>query len=123
MGPAAWLHVACASPGEHGARLERRAADGRRALLVEAGGGAQLASHLLLAEDGNAACQDVAVFEGRVEAMEWQGADLLLAFAAGSARRVFSVFPGMRLREAAGPGGSTAGGLRWLRVSTRRSRR
>jgi hypothetical protein len=50
--------------------------------------------------------------------MEWQGDDLLLGFTGGNAMRVFSVFPGMRLRDAAGPGG-----LRWLRVSTRRSRR
>jgi len=92
--------------------------DGRRAALVEAGQGSGLASHLLLAEAGAAAWQDVAVFEGRVEEMQWQGADLLLAFADESAVRVFSVFPGMRLRDAAGPGD-----LRWLRVSTRRSRR
>ena len=69
--------------------------DGRRAALVEAGQGSGLASHLLLAEAGAAAWQDVAVFEGRVEEMQWQGADLLLAFADESAVRVFSVFPGM----------------------------
>ena len=59
------------------------------------------------------------MFEGRVEAIEWQGADLVLAFAADQAMRVFSVFPGMRLRDATGPGGLTAGGLRWLRCCSR----
>jgi len=123
MGPAAWLHAACAAPGAREHRIERRARDGRVAALVEAACGAGLASHVLLAEGDDPAWQDVAVFEGRVEAMEWQGADLMLAFAAGNAMRVFSVFPGMRLRDAAGPGGMSAGGLRWLRMSTRRARR
>jgi hypothetical protein len=118
VGPAAWLSAACAPPGRRVPRLERRAGDGRVAALVEADCGAGVASHVLLAETAGTAWQDVAVFEGRIEAMEWQGEDLLLGFAGGNAMRVFSVFPGMRLRDAAGPGG-----LRWLRVSTRRSRR
>jgi len=118
IGPAAWLNLACAAPGGGALRIERRARDGRVAALVEAESSAGLASHLLLADAANGAWQDVAVFEGRVEAMEWQGADLMLAVAAGQAMRVFSVFPGMRLRDAAGPGG-----LRWLRISTRRARR
>ena len=122
QGPAAWLNTACAPP-EGSARIERRAVDGRRAALVEAHSGEGIASHVLLADAGAAAWQDLAVFEGRIEAMEWQGSDLLLALPAAEAVRVFSVFPGMRLRDAAGPGGSSAGGLRWLRVSTRRSRR
>jgi hypothetical protein len=121
MGPAAWLSAACALP-QGSARIERRALDGRRAALVEAHGSEGIASHVLLADAG-AAWQDIAVFEGRIEAMEWQGKDLLLALPAADAVRVFSVFPGMRLRDAAGPGGASAGGLRWLRVSTRRSRR
>jgi len=83
---------------------------------VEAVAGAGIASHVLL--DAGGEWQDVAVFEGRVEAMEWQGADLLLAIAADSAMRVFSVFPGMRLHDAVGPGE-----WRWLRLSTRRARR
>ena len=58
------------------------------------------------------------MFEGRVQAMEWQGADLLLAFATDSAMRMFSLFPGLRLREAAG-----RGNWRWLRISPRRSLR
>lgn len=121
MGPAAWLSVACALP-RGSARIERRAVDGRRAALVEAHSGEGIASHVLVA-DADAVWQDVAVFEGRIEAMEWQGSDLLLALAAAETVRVFSVFPGMRLRDAVGPDGSTAGGWRWLRVSTRRSRR
>ena len=118
IGLAAWLNAACAPPGGAAPRLQRRALDGRRAALVEAACGAGVASHVLVADAGRGDWQDVAVFEGRVEALEWQGADLLLAIAADSAMRVFSVFPGMRLREAAGPGG-----LHWLRLSTRRSRR
>jgi hypothetical protein len=122
QGPAAWLSAACALP-EGSARIERLAVDGRRAALVEAHSGEDIASHVLLADPGAMAWQDVAVIEGRVEAMEWQGSDLLLALASAEAVRVFSVFPGMRLRDAAGPNGLTASGLRWLRVSTRRSRR
>lgn len=99
-------------------RLLRRAGDGGRAALVEMTGHAGLGSHLRVAPAEDAAWQDVAVFDGRVEAMEWQGEDLLLGFAAGDPTRVFSLFPGLRLREAAGPGG-----LRWLRISTRRCRR
>jgi hypothetical protein len=115
---ASWLYEACA-PGIEGApRFERLAGDGRRAALVEVPGGAGLASHLRVAPDEDAAWQEVAVFDSRVEAMEWQGADLLLAFPAGLPRRVFSVYPGLRLREATGPGG-----LRWVRISTRRSLR
>jgi hypothetical protein len=122
QGPAAWLKAACALP-EGSARIERRAVDGRRAALVEAHSSEGIASHVLLADAGAVAWQDVAVFDGRVEAMEWQGNDLLLALAPAEAVRVFSLFPGMRLRDAAGPNGFHRGGLRWLRVSTRRSRR
>jgi hypothetical protein len=96
----------------------RRAADGRRAALVEAAWGAGVASHVLLAPAGGAGWQDVAVFEARVEAMEWQGEELLLAVASDASMRVFSVCPGIRLRDADGPGR-----LRWLRLSTRRARR
>jgi hypothetical protein len=115
-GPAAWLSAACAPACAGEPRLQRRSGEGRRAALVEAACGAGIASHVLLDEGGE--WQDVAVFDGRVEAMEWQGADLLLAIAADSAMRVFSVFPGMRLRDAAGPGE-----WRWLRLSIRRARR
>jgi hypothetical protein len=118
VGPAAWLSAACAPAGAAAPRIEGRARDGRVAALVESEGGAGVVSHLLLADAGGTAWQDVAVFEARVEAMEWQGMDLLLAFAADQPMRVFSVFPGMRLRDASGPGA-----WRWLRISTRRSRR
>ena len=94
LGPAAWLKSACALP-DASARMERRAVDGRRAALVEAHSGEGIASHVLLADAGAFAWQDVAVFEGRIEAMEWQGSDLLLVLAAAEAVRVFSVFPGM----------------------------
>lgn len=118
VGLSTWLNAACEPPGSAAPRLQRRASDGRRAALVEAACGTGLASHVLVADAGRGEWQDMAVFEGRVEALEWQGADLLLAIAADSAMRVFSVFPGMRLREANGPGE-----WRWLRLSTRRSRR
>ena len=117
-GPSAWLSAACASPGQGEPRLQRRAADGRRAALVEAAWGAGVASHVLVAPSGHADWQDMAVFEGRVEAMEWQGEELLLAIASETSMRVFSVCPGIRLRDASGPGG-----LHWLRLSTRRARR
>ena len=117
-GPSAWLSAACASAGAHTPRLQRRAGDGRQAALVEMAWGAGVASHVLVAAAGHADWQDVAVFEGRVETMEWQGDELLLAVADDASLRVFSVSPGIRLRDAAGPGG-----LRWLRLSTRRARR
>jgi hypothetical protein len=117
-GPAAWLQAACAPAATYRPRLERTAGDGRRAALVETRDGSGLTSHVRVAPPDDAGWQDVAAFEGRVEAMEWQGADLLLGFAAGDPRRVFSVFPGLRVREADG-----SEGLRWLRISTRRSRR
>ena len=116
VGPAAWLREACAPVQAHSPRLQLRASDGRLAALVERGLGAGVASHLRVGERG--AWMEIAVFDGRVEAMLWQGADLLLGFPLGQAMRVFSVFPGMRLREGVGPGG-----LRWVRLSTRRARR
>jgi hypothetical protein len=115
---ASWLYEACAPGIDRTPRIERLAVDGRRAALVEVPGGAGLASHVRVATDEAGAWREVAVFDGRVEAMEWQGADLLLAFPAGHPRRVFSLYPGLRLREAIGPGG-----LRWVRLSTRRSLR
>lgn len=117
-GPSAWLSAACAPPGAAEPRIQCRAADGRLAALVEVTCDAGLASHVMVRVAGGGAWQDVAVFEGRIEAMEWQAGELLLACPGADATRVFSVFPGMRLRDAAGPGG-----LRWLRLSTRRARR
>ena len=117
---ATWWQVACSTSVEAGRRprLEGRAADGRRAALVETGCGKGVSSHVLIADAGSTTGQGLAVFEGRVERMEWQGTELLLAFAPGAEPRVFSVYPGIRIREAAGPGD-----LHWLRLSTRRSRR
>jgi hypothetical protein len=117
-GPAAWLQAACAPPGGFVPRILRRSPGDRLAALAEVGCGAGIASHVLISEGEALSWQDLAVFEGRVEAMEWQGAELLLGFPAGAAMRVFSVYPGMRVRDAKGPGE-----LRWVRLSTRRSRR
>lgn len=117
-GTAAWLSAACAPTGGRTPRFECRAADGRRAALVEIAAGPSLASHVRVAGEAGEGWRDIAVFDGRVEAMEWQGEDLWLGFAAGQPQRVLSIYPGLRLREAAGPRG-----LRWVRLSTRRSRR
>lgn len=64
----------------------------------------------------------LAVFDHRVERIEWSGADLLVAFPAGVEALMFSVAPGLRMREALGRE-ALADGLSWLRLSTRHCRR
>jgi hypothetical protein len=110
------------------ARCERASPDGEwKAALVdeERGEGARAASHILLA-DADAGGFDpdarLAVFEGRVEAMEWSGSDLLVAFPAGGALEVYSLYPGLRYFHSPGPPGA-ASGFRWIRLSIRRCRR
>jgi hypothetical protein len=108
-------------------RCERVSPDGEwKAALVDedrgVGGGA--ASHILLA-DADAGGFDpdarLAVFDGRVERMEWSGRDLLVAFPPGADFAVYSLYPGLRYFHSPGPSGS-APGFRWIRLSIRRCR-
>ena len=105
-------------------RCEALSADGsRKAALVDVDGpdSAHVASQVLVAEAGAAGFDpgvQLAVFDARAERIEWSGADLLVAFAAGAEAGVFSLFPGLRVRAAPG-----ADGLSWLRLSTRHCRR
>jgi hypothetical protein len=109
-------------------RCERASPDGEwKAALVdeESGEGASPASHILLA-DAQARSFDpdarLAVFEGRVERMEWSGRDLLVAFPDGGEFAVYSLHPGLRYFHSPGPPGG-APGFRWIRLSIRRCRR
>jgi hypothetical protein len=124
---AVWLASACSPIREFPGSLvlERRSADGRRrAAVVEVAGDedAGVGSLLLLAELGTGveAPQLLAAFDRHVEALEWQGEDLLLGFAGARQVGSFAICPGIRLHPAAPP---DADGLAWLRLSSRRSAR
>ena len=127
---AVWVASAYSPPREcaRTIRCQLRSDDGcRKAALVDVdcGDPGRAASHILVA-DAAAANFDpgaqLAVFDRRVERIEWSGADLLVAFARGAEPLMFSVFPGLRMREARGREGP-ADGLSWLRLSTRHCRR
>ena len=126
---AVWLASACSPIREFPGSLvlERRNAQGRRrAAVVEVAGDDQagVGSLLLLADldAGVHAPQLLAAFDRHVEALEWQGEDLLLGFAAAQDVRAFSIYPGLRIRPAPASAPSPRE-LSWLRLSTRRSRR
>ena len=122
------LLAAClrASPRTAPLRCERRSPDGEwKAALVDADEQGTSASHILLAEArarGFDPQARLAVFEGRVERMEWSGRDLLVGFAPGGAFSVYSLHPGLRYFHSPGPAGAGAG-LSWIRLSLRRGRR
>ena len=129
----AWLASACAAIGE-GSRVATRelraARGGCKAGVVEIDDGAAGVGSVVLLAAADAAAfgagQVLAAFDRRVEALQWLGEDLLLGFAVPKDLRAFSIFPGLRILPAPAPlplPGDAPGGLSWLRLSTRRSRR
>ena len=81
---------------------------------------ARVGSLLLFAQSGEPGTRRLlAAFDRRIEQLAWCGEDLLLGFAVDAEVCAFSICPGLRIRSAPPPA-DAAGGLAWLRLSTRR---
>jgi hypothetical protein len=123
-----WLASAATAIGActRAATLERRSADGARKAGTIALASEQGAGSLVLLAPAQADVFDpgqmLAAFDCRVEALDWQGEDLLLGLSVAQDVRAFSIVPGLRIHPAPAPPDARAG-LHWLRLSTRRSRR
>lgn len=119
---ATWLTAAFPPLGEcHPvARLELDSPDGaRRAAVVGLRAERGRAGSLLLLSEAGVESM-LALFDQPVQRLQWLGEELLLGFTATQQVGSFAICPGISLHPAAPP---DAGGLAWLRLSSRRSAR